>query len=160
MEIKPWIHAFRLRTLPLALSSIAMGGFLAAASGKFNAFIFALCCLTTILLQVLSNLANDYGDSVNGADHAGRTGPLRAVQSGSISAHEMRGGVILFVALSLISGIGLMLVSFGLNFKMLLFFLGLGLLSILAAIAYTVGRKPYGYIGLGDVSVLIFFGSS
>ncbi len=158
MEIKPWIQAFRLRTLPLALSSIAMGGFLAASNGKFNVLIFGLCCLTTILLQVLSNLANDYGDSVNGADHGGRKGPSRAVQSGAISASGMRNAVILFVILSLISGISLLLVSFGLNFRMLLFFFGLGLLSILAAIAYTVGRKPYGYVGLGDIAVLIFFG--
>jgi 1,4-dihydroxy-2-naphthoate octaprenyltransferase len=69
--MKAWISAFRLRTLPLALSCIGMGGFLAAAAGKFNTLIFILCCLTTVFLQVLSNLANDYGDSVNGADEKG-----------------------------------------------------------------------------------------
>ncbi len=157
-SIKTWISAFRLRTLPLALSSIAMGSFLAAAQGKFNGLIFFLCCLTTIFLQILSNLANDYGDSVNGADHDERKGPMRAVQSGAISARTMRNAMFLFVVLSLISGISLLLVSFGLNYQLLIVFLGLGVLSIVAAIAYTVGKRPYGYAGLGDVSVLIFFG--
>jgi len=158
MEIKVWIQAFRLRTLPLSLSCIAMGGFLAASAGAFRWNIFLLCVLTTIFLQVLSNLANDYGDSVNGADHAGRKGPQRAVQSGAISAAQMKTAVIVFVLLCLSSGISLLLVSFGLDWNALLFFFGLGVLSILAAIAYTVGKKPYGYAGLGDVSVLIFFG--
>ena len=83
--MKKWLVAFRLRTLPLALSSIGMGSFLAAANGYFNILILMLCALTTIFLQILSNLANDYGDSVNGADHAERTVPSRAVQSGEIS---------------------------------------------------------------------------
>ncbi len=158
MNIKAWLEAFRLRTLPLALSSIAMGGFLAASVGAFQWSIFLLCVSTTILLQILSNLANDYGDSVNGADHAERKGPSRAVQSGAISAMQMKSAVILFVVLSLVSGISLLLVAFGLDWNALMFFFGLGLLSIAAAIAYTVGKKPYGYIGLGDFSVLIFFG--
>jgi len=155
---KAWLQAFRLRTLPLALSSILMGAFLAGSVGTFQWSIFLLCISTTIFLQVLSNLANDYGDSINGADHAGRKGPSRAVQSGAISAQQMKLAIILFVLLSLASGISLLLVSFGLDWGALLFFLALGILSIAAAIAYTVGRKPYGYAGLGDFSVLIFFG--
>lgn len=152
------MSAFRLRTLPLSLSCIGMAAFLAAAAGKFNGLLFFLCCLTTIFLQILSNLANDYGDSVNGADHAGRKGPQRAVQSGAISSSQMRNAVVLFTVLCLLSGIGLLLIAFGLDWNALLFFLVLGLLCIAAAIAYTVGRKPYGYAGLGDLSVLIFFG--
>lgn len=135
-----------------------MAAFLAAAAGKFNGLLFALCCLTTIFLQILSNLANDYGDSINGADHAGRKGPQRAVQSGAITSSQMRNAVVLFAVLCLLSGIGLLLLAFGLDWSALLFFLVLGLLCIAAAIAYTVGRKPYGYAGLGDLSVLIFFG--
>lgn len=158
MVIKNWLSAFRLRTLPLALSCIGMGGFLAAAAGKFDILIFSLCCLTTIFLQVLSNLANDYGDSINGADHPARKGPMRAVQSGAISSAQMKNAVIFFVVLSLASGISLLLVSLGWNMKALSLFFGLGILSIIAAIAYTVGKKPYGYSGLGDISVLIFFG--
>ncbi|HEY0772071.1 MAG TPA: 1,4-dihydroxy-2-naphthoate polyprenyltransferase [Sphingobacteriaceae bacterium] len=155
---KVWIKAFRLRTLPLALSSIAMGGFLASAANAFRWDIFLLAVLTTIFLQVLSNLANDYGDSIHGADSADRKGPSRAVQSGAISKAKMKTAIGILIILSLASGISLLLVSFGLDWKALLFFFGLGILSILAAIAYTVGRKPYGYAGLGDISVLVFFG--
>lgn len=155
---KAWLHAFRLRTLPLSLSCIGMAGFLAAYAGRFNALLFILCCLTTIFLQVLSNLANDYGDSVNGADHAGRKGPIRAVQSGAISLNAMRMAVVLLALLSFASGISLLWISFGSDWKAILFFLALGLLSIAAAVGYTVGKRPYGYMGLGDISVLIFFG--
>jgi 1,4-dihydroxy-2-naphthoate polyprenyltransferase len=155
---KVWIKAFRLRTLPLALSSIAMGGFLASAANAFRWDIFLLAVLTTIFLQVLSNLANDYGDSIHGADSADRKGPSRAVQSGAVTKAQMRTAIFVLIFLSLASGISLLLISFGFDWKALLFFFGLGILSILAAIAYTVGRKPYGYAGLGDFSVLIFFG--
>jgi 1,4-dihydroxy-2-naphthoate polyprenyltransferase len=135
-----------------------MGGFLASAADAFRWSIFLLCVLTTICLQILSNLANDYGDSIHGADSADRKGPSRAVQSGAISATQMKAAVIIFILLSLASGISLLLVAFGLDWNAILFFFGLGILSILAAIAYTVGKKPYGYAGLGDLSVLIFFG--
>lgn len=135
-----------------------MGGFLASAAGAFRWNIFLLSVLTTIFLQVLSNLANDYGDSVHGADSDDRKGPSRAVQSGAVTAGQMRTAVVIFVLLSLISGITLLVVSFGFDWNAILFFFLLGILSILAAIAYTVGRKPYGYAGLGDLSVLLFFG--
>lgn len=135
-----------------------MGAFLARNAGAFRWDIFLLCILTTIFLQILSNLANDYGDSIHGADNLSRVGPARAVQSGVIGARLMRAAVFLFVGLSLLCGIALLLVSFGFNWGALFFFFMLGLLSIGAAITYTVGRKPYGYLGLGDLSVLIFFG--
>lgn len=156
--MKAWIEAFRLRTLPLSLASIGMGAFLASAEDRFNVVVFALCCLTTLLLQILSNLANDYGDTIHGADHAGRQGPSRAVQSGAITAAQMKRAIVLFVLLCLASGLLLIWTALGLNWNSLLFFFSLGLLSIVAAITYTAGRKPYGYIGLGDLSVLIFFG--
>ncbi len=154
-----WISAFRLRTLPLALASILMGSFLAQAHRNFRWEIFGLCTLTTILLQILSNLANDYGDSVHGADNSHRKGPKRAVQSGVISSKSMRNAIILVVILSLISGVSLLWIAFGKEaLRLFLLFLGLGILAIFAAITYTAGAKPYGYAGLGDVSVLIFFG--
>lgn len=156
--IRAWIKAFRLRTLPLAVSCIGMGSFLAAAEDSFQWNIFLLAILTTILLQVLSNLANDYGDALSGIDSNERIGPQRAVQSGAISKVQMKSAILIFVLLSLISGISLLLISFGLDWSALLFFFVLGLLSIGAAIAYTVGKKPYGYVGLGDISVLLFFG--
>lgn len=158
MTVKAWLSAFRLRTLPLALSSIGMGSLLAAGSGYFSWAIFVFCALTTVLLQVLSNLANDYGDTVNGADSVDRQGPARMVQSGQISLSVMRRAIVIFVALTLASGIYLLYLSFGLRLEAFFFFFGLGILAILAALAYTAGRKPYGYMGLGDLSVLIFFG--
>ncbi len=157
--MSPWLSAARPRTLPLALSSIFMGSFLACSSGQFNGLIFALCCLTTILLQVLSNFANDYGDTQNGADAAGRKGPDRAVQTGLISSGQMLRAIILFVFFSLLSGISLLYFSFkDASSAQFLGFLTLGLLCIVAAYTYTAGKKPYGYAGLGDISVLIFFG--
>lgn len=156
--MKAWLRALRLRTLPLAISCIGMGGFLAADASAFQLDIFILCVTTTIFLQILSNLANDYGDAKHGVDGTHREGPSRAVQSGAISPSQMKRAVFLLVLLSLLSGITLLLVSFGLNWNALLFFFGLGVGCILAAIAYTIGKRPYGYIGLGDVSVLVFFG--
>lgn len=156
--MKHWIKAFRLRTLPLALASIGMGTFLAAASGSFRADVFALCALTTIFLQVLSNLANDYGDSIHGADGAHRAGPSRAVQSGAITQKAMRNAIAIFVLLSLASGIGLIYLSFGWSMQVVGVFMGIGVLAIIAAITYTAGYRPYGYAGLGDISVLLFFG--
>lgn len=156
--MRHWLSAFRLRTLPLALSSIAMGAFLARAAGAFAWDVFFWSIITTIFLQILSNLANDYGDFVHGADHGDRKGPQRAVQSGMISPASMRTAIGLFVVLSLMSGLVLLYTAFGFDWRAIGFFLMLGLLSIVAAVTYTAGRKPYGYIGLGDVSVLVFFG--
>ena len=156
--LKSWIVAFRLRTLPLALASIGMGTFLAASDGHFSGPIFAFCALTTVLLQILSNLANDYGDTINGADSEHRSGPARTVQAGLISLKEMKRAIGIFVLLTLGSGVYLLYLSFGFEWQAFLFFFALGITAILAALAYTAGRKPYGYIGLGDLSVLIFFG--
>jgi 1,4-dihydroxy-2-naphthoate polyprenyltransferase len=156
--VKIWLQAFRLRTLPLAISSILMGAFLAYFNHSFKWEIFLLCIITTVFLQILSNLANDYGDSIHGADSIDRKGPKRAVQSGMITSSSMKLAVILFVMLSLCSGLLLLFFSFGSDWQGILYFLLLGLLSIAAAIAYTVGRKPYGYAGLGDIAVFIFFG--
>ncbi len=158
ITIKAWLSAFRLRTLPLAVASIAMGSFLAASIQKFSWLIFLFSTLTTIFLQILSNLANDYGDTVNGADSVDRQGPKRAVQSGDISKTAMIKAIIIFVLLSLVSGISLLYLSLGWNAQAFLFFLGIGVLAIIAAMGYTMGNKPYGYIGLGDLSVLVFFG--
>lgn len=135
-----------------------MGAFLAFDAGAFRWDIFLLAVLTTIFLQILSNLANDYGDSIHGADNVSRKGPSRTVQSGVITPQQMRRVIMLFTFLSLASGVVLLIVAFGSDWQGILFFLALGLLSIGAAVTYTVGRKPYGYIGLGDLSVLLFFG--
>lgn len=156
--IAAWIEAIRLRTLPLALASIGMGSVMAASQGLFQQNILILAAITTILLQILSNLANDLGDSDNGADHTGRIGPARAVQSGAISKRSMLMAVILFAVLSLISGIALLYVSVGFANINFIVFLLLGIACIVAAIKYTAGANPYGYAGLGDISVFLFFG--
>ncbi len=157
-QVKAWISAFRLRTLPLALASIFLGSFIAYAQGDFHWVIFSLCVLTTLFLQILSNLANDYGDSVHGADGEHREGPSRAVQSGVISAHQMKRAMMIFGLLSLVTGLGLIFVAFASQWLMVLIFLTLGLGAIYAAIRYTSGKDPYGYKGLGDLFVLLFFG--
>lgn len=152
-----WLHAVRLRTLPLALASILAGSFLAKWQDGFRWEILLLASLTTIFLQILSNLSNDYGDTVHGADSSERQGPVRAVQSGIITLAEMKRAMYLFGFLSLISG--LLLIFFALeDWKLFLLFLGLGIAAIWAAITYTSGSNPYGYAGLGDLSVFAFFG--
>ncbi len=157
--MKDWIQALRLRTLALALSSIAMGAFLAAFFGGFKWEVSILAGVTTVFLQILSNLANDYGDAQKGTDSEHRIGPERTVQSGKISTSAMRSAIILFAGLSLVSGIVLIYYgTLGLDRRVGLLFLVLGLSAIAAAILYTVGKKSYGYSGLGDLFVFIFFG--
>lgn len=157
-NIKAWIEAARLRTLPLALSVILMGAFLAASEGKFDTTIFVFCILTTLFLQVLSNFANDFGDTQNGADNELRRGPQRAVQSGALTKQKMLGGIVAMTVLSFASGLTLLKLVFGELNANFIFFLMLGIVAIAAAIKYTAGKNPYGYQGLGDVSVFIFFG--
>jgi 1,4-dihydroxy-2-naphthoate octaprenyltransferase len=159
MNANAWLSAARPRTLPLALSSIGMGSFLAAAVNAFSLRVFLLCAFTTIFLQVLSNLANDYGDSVHGADSADRQGPKRAVQSGEITSRQMMMAMILFGLLSLFTGLWLLFEALRDASALTIgLFFGLGLCAIAAAVTYTAGKKPYGYAGLGDISVLLFFG--
>ena len=158
-RVGTWVSAFRLRTLPLALASIGMGAAQAAADHVVRWPVVALCAVTTILLQVLSNLANDYGDTQNGADSALRQGPARAVQSGAISAEAMRRGISVCAVLALVSGLTLLWTAFGsANLPAAIGFLALGLACIWAAYRYTAGTNPYGYAGWGDAAVFGFFG--
>lgn len=136
-----------------------MGSILSAQRQIFAWEICVFALLTTLSLQILSNLCNDYGDSVKGVDNAKRVGPSRAMQSGAITPREMRIAIIIWSLLSLLFGISLLYFSYprlGLNGILTLFVIGL--LCIVAAITYTMGKKPYGYMGLGDLSVFIFFG--
>ncbi|ELY4816883.1 1,4-dihydroxy-2-naphthoate polyprenyltransferase [Cronobacter malonaticus] len=152
-----WLESLRPRTLPLAFSAILVGSALAGWQGYFDPVITLLALLTAGLLQILSNLANDYGDAVKGSDQPDRLGPLRGMQKGAITAPQMKRAIQFTVALICISGLALVYVACH-SMADVLRFLALGALSILAAITYTVGTRPYGYMGLGDVSVLIFFG--
>ena len=156
-ELKHWFHAFRLRTLPLAVSSIVVGSGLAAFSDSYKPTVLIWATLTAILLQVLSNLSNDLGDHLHGTDNPDRIGPQRAVQSGAIPPHRMKRAMVICGALAFFSGLWLIISALGTSWTMLAFLL-LGALSILAAVKYTYGRNPYGYSGLGEVSVFVFFG--
>jgi len=158
-KFKIWLKAFRLRTLPLALANAVMGSLLALSEDGFRWEVFVFTVLTITFLQILSNLANDYGDAVSGKDNEKRVGPLRVTISGLVSKEEMKRMIFVFVGLSVVSGT--LLIVLGLNnlsWKQLLIFFGLGLAAIVAAIKYTVGKSPYGYRGLGDIFVFLFFG--
>jgi len=153
------LYAARLRTLPLSVSGIIVGTALARLHGKSDSLIFILALLTTIGFQITSNFANDFGDGVKGIDNTSRIGPKRALQSGLLSKKELKRGIAVSIVLSLIFVAALVFTAFG-NQKIeyLVTFSIFGLLSIWAAIKYTIGKSAYGYRGLGDLFVLIFFG--
>jgi len=157
--MKHWIQAARLRTLPLSVSGIVAGTAVAAYQNQFNGWIFALAILTTIGLQVISNFANDYGDGVKGTDNEDRVGPKRALQMGVISPNAMKKAIVLTSIVTFILALLLIFVAFkDYNLGYFLFFILLGIAAIGAAIKYTVGKSAYGYNGLGDLFVFIFFG--
>ncbi|MBC5862918.1 1,4-dihydroxy-2-naphthoate octaprenyltransferase [Flavobacterium turcicum] len=165
--MKQWIEAARLRTLPLSVSGIIVGSMYAlrptntieTPTEVFSWSIFGLALLTTLGLQVLSNFANDYGDGVKGTDNSDRVGPMRAIQSGAISAQAMKQAIIITSVLTLFSAVALIYVSFkDTNLWFSLFYLVLGILAIVSAIRYTVGKTAYGYRGFGDIFVFVFFG--
>ncbi len=158
-NLKTWISAFRLRTLPLASASVLIGASLADLHHSMDLTITVLCFTTAVALQILSNLANDYGDFSKGTDSENRVGNMRALQSGNITPSQMRVAIVLFVVCSLTSGISLLYLGFEgiFNFQFVTFFI-IGLIAITASIKYTVGKNAYGYSGFGDIAVFIFFG--
>ncbi len=157
--MRAWISALRLRTLPLAAAAIIAGSAYARSQGRFDSEIFLIALLTAFLLQILSNLANDYGDHSHGVDDESRVGPQRAVQSGEITPGAMLFAVVFSALLAFISGCYLLFLSFyPEHLTELWVFLGLGSLSILGAYGYTAGKNPYGYRALGDLAVFLFFG--
>jgi 1,4-dihydroxy-2-naphthoate octaprenyltransferase len=162
-----WLQAIRLRTLPLSVSGIIVGSGMAKLliSNKEEECnihfweIFGFALLTTTCFQILSNLANDLGDSQKGTDNKNRVGPTRTVQSGLISQNEMKTAIYIFSALSLFSATFLIYFSSqNLTPELILFYAVLAIICILAAITYTIGKSAYGYRGLGDLMVFIFFG--
>ncbi|MGC1203315.1 MAG: 1,4-dihydroxy-2-naphthoate octaprenyltransferase [Flavobacteriaceae bacterium] len=158
-NISVWISSMRLRTLPLSISGIILASSFAEYNGFFKWDIFILAILATLSFQILSNLANDFGDGLKGTDNAERIGPERAIQSGKISPEEMLNGIKLNVLISICLSTLLIYSAFGVkNLVLTITFFLLGGLSVVAAIRYTVGRNAYGYKGLGDVFVFIFFG--
>lgn len=158
-RLKVWVSAMRLRTLPLSVSGIIIGGCFGYYNGAFSWLVFAIAILLTIGLQILSNLANDYGDGVKGTDNENRVGPQRAIQSGEISERQMLDGIRKNILIVVFLTVGLIFAAFGTkHFLFGLLFLILGGLAIYAALTYTIGKSAYGYKGLGDVFVFVFFG--
>ncbi|WP_439129837.1 1,4-dihydroxy-2-naphthoate octaprenyltransferase [Polaribacter sp.] len=166
MDVKSYIKAARLRTLPLSISGIIVGSRLGFGDVMYadstitlwRTPIFWLAILTTIGFQVLSNFANDYGDGVKGSDK-NRTGEARMVSSGAISPKQMKMAMMITTIITLIIALFLIYVAFGSeNFGYSILFFGLGIASIAAAIKYTVGNSAYGYSGFGDLFVFLFFG--
>lgn len=154
-----WLSAIRPRTLPLSVSGIIVGTALAYYDGSFDWWLFVLTIFTTISLQILSNLANDYGDGIKGTDNEQRIGPTRVIQSGEISPEKMLNAirisilfVIFFVMSSVFTAFGIQYITYSIIFFVL------GGIAVYAAIKYTVGKSAYGYRALGDVMVFIFFG--
>ncbi len=158
MKAKAWVSAVRLRTLPLSVSGILVGSGMASIYGKSDTAIFIWALLSTLGLQIISNLANDYGDGIKGTDNEERIGPARAMQSGSLTARELKSGILLCVLITLVFMGMLLYEAFNGYPAYFLLFTFLGALAVWAAIRYTVGDSAYGYKGLGDLFVFGFFG--
>lgn len=152
-----WVYAARLRTLPLSISGIVIAAALALVDQKFSWPIFLWSLAITLLLQIVSNIANDYGDGVKGTDNEKRVGPARALQSGMLSSRALKNGMWVLAICATFCVIALLMTA-QLSAKELIVFALLALVSLVAAIAYTVGDRPYGYAGLGDLMVFLFFG--
>lgn len=158
-KVKAWVYAARLRTLPLSVSGIIVGTALAKFKGYVDGEIFLLSLLTTVAFQITSNFANDYGDGTKGTDDEQRIGPKRALQSGLLSKASLKKGIAVAISISFILAVLLIYKAFAFQYWIYFFvFLLLGILCIWAAIYYTMGDSPYGYKGLGDVFVFLFFG--
>lgn len=171
-SLKTWIRAARPRTVLLSFSGVLLGGFLAInqvpepaapeanrrVEGPAPWLVILFCALTAVLLQILSNLANDYGDFKKGTDNTKRVGPQREMQSGAITEKKMKRGLAITAGLCLISGALLIFVFAKLTWQELAVFAALGLGAVLAALYYTLGKHPYGYRGLGDLFCFLFFG--
>ncbi len=158
-KFKAWLQAARLRTLPLSVSGIIVGTTLAGIIGYYDNRIFFLALFTTIGFQITSNFANDYGDGVKGTDNEERIGPQRMLQSGALSPKELKNGIRLSVIVNVILVVILLYLAFGQDqLQYIIIFALLGIISIWAAVNYTVGDSAYGYRGLGDLFVFVFFG--
>ncbi|WP_185853127.1 1,4-dihydroxy-2-naphthoate octaprenyltransferase [Blattabacterium cuenoti] len=160
MKLKYWIYAARFHTLPLSFSGITLSFLISKSRVNVNFNVYILCVLTALLLQILANFSNDYGDSITGIDNFKRIGPKRTIQSGFLSLLEMKKAIYLLSVLSFLSGFLLLYQSipFKKIFVFLFYFIGI-LVCIYSSIKYSIGPSPYGYIvGMGDLFVFIFFG--
>lgn len=158
-QLKVWLKAVRLRTLPLSVSGILIGNSLCFQHTEFSVTLFVLMLFTAISFQIISNFANDYGDGVKGTDNENRLGPKRVLQQGLLSREILKKGIVIISLISLLLAFVLIFLAFGSNsWYYILIFIGLSFASVWAAIFYTVGNKAYGYYGFGDLFVFLFFG--
>lgn len=159
MTLKAVIRSMRLRTLPLSTAGIVLGIMLACAEHRVPWYVILLTVLTTISLQILSNMSNELGDWLSGVDGKGREGPKYGIEGGGLTEDEMRSCIRIMVLVCCILGLGMIRASFRtilcIESESLVV---LGAAAIWAAMHYTLGNKPYGYRGLGDIFVFIFFG--
>jgi len=153
--MNPYIQSLRIRTLPLSVSGIILGTGLA---GWLRWDVFALAIGTTLSLQILSNLANELGDALKGTDADQHGRAAYGLQSGTITKQAIIRMIWFFGGLSAVLGVALLLVAFPLFSTAFWVFIGLGALAIIGAVTYTLGKHSYGYMGLGDLGVFVFFG--
>ena len=159
MTLSSCLKSMRLRTLPLSLSGIDMGFFLGAADYRIDALTVIFLALTTVCLQILSNLSNELGDTLHGTDTADRQGIHYSIQDGDMTVPQMKRLIGVMVALCCVFGLLMIKFSFGKVFDWHpMAFVVLGAAAIWAAMHYTLGENPYGYRGLGDLFVFLFFG--
>lgn len=158
-KIPYYINSMRLRTLPLSLAGVCLGIMLAIADYKVNVWACVFIILTTICLQVLSNVSNELGDNLAGTDTDKRQGPQYSMGEGKLDKKDMKRMIFAFVGLSIVCGLLMIYFSFGtlLNIEAICLMM-LGAAAIKAAMSYTLGKNPYGYRGLGDIYVFLFFG--
>ena len=164
--MSPYIQSLRLRTLPLSMSGIILGSGLAYSAtesiegGEWHFWlVFVFAILTTLSLQILSNLCNELGDAQKGTDSDQHQRAAYGLQAGTITVEQIKGMIWLFVGLCVMFGLALIYCAFGsLLTLQSIVFIGLGMLAMAGAVMYTLGKHSYGYIGLGDLGVFLFFG--
>lgn len=149
--VNPWVLAVRPRTLPASIGPILLGSALAFSMQGFSLTIFLLCLVCALFLQIAVNLANDYFDAKSGVDSEKRLGPIRVVQSGLLTEQSVLTALTVSCVIAVISG--LLIVSLS-----SLWLLGFGAVSLVAVFAYSAGPKPLASIGLGEITVFLFFG--
>ncbi len=148
---RAWLMASRPRTLPASIAPVIVGTALAIHDGAFKPLAALAALLAALLIQIGANFANDLGDYLRGTDKVGRVGPTRVTTSGLLTPGQVKAGMAVVFGLAALCG--LYLIALG-GWPILL----MGLFSILAAIAYTVGPLPFGYYGLGDLGTFVFLG--
>ena len=151
MTIKNWITGARVRTLPLAVAPIVLGSASADLVDRFDPLLAGLALLVALLLQIGVNYANDYSDGIRGTD-ANRVGPLRLTGSGLVRPQAVKLAAAITFGLAALAGLTIVLLTGQ------WWLVAVGAVSIIAAWYYTGGKSPYGYAGLGEIAVFIFFG--